>query len=978
MKKNSIVVHIILLLMIVIVLQAAFSLNTIIWTDITTKIESFSYTTFTKTLQNRKGNLESFMNSSWSNINSISEAISENYANFGAGDGFELSEEEKILFLDDCVELVIEMISKTRTTGGFIILDDGENMKYDYSSIYLKNDNYLSQTVNSDTLTLIKGATEISKKYSFSLSSSWSYALKLDESSIDILNKPMEAVDLTQNLDYLGYWAVVPSFSDSKSNILTYTVPILDDYNNPIGVVGIEVTEDYLYKFLPSDEFGNSGSYGYVLATNDLDNATSFTPIMINGYVQDNLLDIGTSVNAEQINLARHDLDAKPLLFTSHGTDICVYYEDLKLYPNNSPFFDDNILLVGMVDLKDITSFTEYFWSSMLAMFGITLVGGILISYVIGKRFALPIIKLSKAVSTKDIRQEMKLPKTNIEELDDLANVIEALQKENMIRNSTKTDKILELLNMGVGSFEYIKGTSYVTVSGAVHKMLGLNSDNPMQTIEKDLFFDKIKSIKMKPIEEMKNTYSFETFNDGNPDIKYYTIEEYEQEDAILGVIEDTTEEVEDLLILNYERNYDLLTGILNRRAFIQKVEDVFKQDDMEVAAFVMFDLDNLKYVNDTFGHDSGDIYIKTAANIIFSTLNNYGVVGRMSGDEFYAYLHSFNSKEALLDVLNTLYRRLENEPIIMPDSKEFQIRMSGGIAWYNEASSKLDELMKYADFAMYKGKQSLKGELREFDNEQYIKEAFMLSGKGELNKILDDELVNFVFQPIIDIKNGEIYAYEALMRPISETLGMPDKFLQIATLEGKLWKVEKMTFFKTLYLYNKYEDLFNGARMFINSIPSENLTDKEYSQIKNTYKNCLPYLVVEITEQEQQEESIMGEKLRKLNSLGVKIALDDYGSGYANDVNLLNLKPNILKIDRSLISNVHIDPSRQTIVNKIIVFCKENNISVLGEGIETEQELEYLINAGIDLAQGYYISRPIELPNFDNNHIRDKIAELK
>lgn len=967
--KISIVARIIILLMLVIVLQSTFSLSTIVWTDITTRIESFSYSSFTKTLQNRKSNIEGFMTSSWSNISDISILISENYIE-AIGDNNELDEDEKIEFLSESVDSVMEMISRTGTTGGFIILDDGEDMKYNYSTLYLKSDNYLTQSVSYDNLMLAKGPMEISKKYGFSLLSTWGYALELTDDCFDILSEPMAATDITKNQEYLGYWSVMQDVTNHNLQVLTYTVPILDKDGNPVGVVGVELTQEHLYKFLPNDEFADIGSYGYVIAR--MDDDSSFTPIIARGTAQSELIALGESTTIYDLDLPRHNLEAMPMMFSVGNEHICVYFESLDIYANNTPFQGAELWLVGMIDLDNMTSFTEEFWQSVRFMLGISLLGGLIISYFVGKYVAAPILKLSKAVSTNDVRRQIDFKETNIKELDELAAVIKTLQKENIKRSATKTDKILELLNIGVASFEYIKGSSSVTVSQAMYKMLEIEEESHGQEMPQELFFEKLALLKQSPITELEHTYAI-----GTTKIKYYTVQEFEQKDAILGVIEDSTKEVEDLIILNYERNYDVLTGIMNRRAFYQTVQDIFATSDMDVAGFIMFDLDNLKYVNDTFGHDFGDLYIKTAANLISNILSQYGVVGRMSGDEFYAYLYGFETRKELLACLDDLYDSFEVELIEMPNTKQFQIRMSGGIAWYNDDSTNLDELMKFADFAMYKGKQSLKGELREFDKEMYLKESFMLSGKEELNRILDNELINYFFQPIINVKTGKIHAYEALMRPISETLGTPDKFLQIATQEGKLWKVEKITFYKTLFFYQKYKEYFGGAKIFINSIPSENLSESNYEELEYLYKDCFPYLVVEITEQEQQTEGIITKKLEKLRSLGLDIALDDYGSGYANDVNLLKIKPNIVKIDRSLISNVHVDPSRQTIVNKIIAFCKENDICVLGEGIETAQEMEYLINAGIELAQGYYISRPLEKPTFDSSLIEEKIQEI-
>lgn len=964
LKRHSIVARIFFLLTITLLAQSVFSLYTIIVTDIATKVESYSYSTFTKTVINRKSNLESFMNTGWSNISETSSNISSIY-NEVLGDSDYLTEEEQSVFLNNSVEAIVQMIAMTGTSGGFIILDDGEDMKYSYSTVYLKNYDNLNLAGSSVNLMLARGPTEVSKNHGFSLVSNWSYGITLTEETLPILSIPMEASKNTQSLEYLGYWHISTDITNDKLRVMTCSMPILDSNGDAIGVIGVEVSQEYLYKFLPENELGDEGSYGYILADIESGESNSINPIMMNGTNQSQLMNLEETIDVDTIEFTTHDLEVEPKLLQSHDVDVCIYYEPLTLYVNNSPYEEHVIWIAGMVDWNNMTSFTTYFWKSIFEMFLLSLLVGVFISYVVGLWVARPILKLRNVVSSYKGEQEMSFNKTNIIEIDELSGTIQQMQ-ENILRSANRTDKILELLNIGVGSFEYVQDSPVVTISQAVYKMLELE-EYEGKPIPTNIFFDTLYRLKSNPIKEVAKTYAV-----GRINVKYYKIEEFRQDDVLLGVIEDTTTDVEDLLVLNYERNYDVLTGIFNRRAFHKKVQDTLGDGDLKVAGFVMFDLDNLKYVNDTFGHDSGDVYIKTAATTISAMLHEYGVVGRMSGDEFYAFLHGFDSRDDLMDKLNKLYAEFDSVPIEMPNAVEFKIRVSGGISWYGDDSSDIDELQKYADFAMYKGKHTVKGELRQFDMDMYKEESFMLNGKAELNRVLDNELVNFAFQPIINVKTGEIHAYEALMRPDSEILATPLKLLQLAGLEGKLWKVERITLFKTLSLYKKYRDMFNDAKMFINSIPTENLKDEEYDEIKELYQDCLPNIVIEITE--QQNDSFIDSKLESLHLLNLDIALDDYGSGYANDIGLIKIKPDIVKIDRSLISNVHVDPSRQAVVNKIISYCKEHGICVLGEGIETEQELDYLIEAGIELAQGYYISRPLELPNFNKEDIASKI----
>lgn len=306
-KKHSMVTYVILLLMLSIVLQSAVFFGAIVWTNITVKLESFSYNSFTKTVNNRVGDLERFMTLSWNNIASTSTNITGVYNDTVGSDGV-LDEDEKVEFLKNSAGFVMDMMSVTGTTGGFVILDDGEDMKYSYSTIYLKSDNYLSQTVTPENLMLAKGPTDISKEYGFSLVSSWSYGISLTPDSIDMLTRPMEAVGATNLLEHLGYWNVSTDITNDKLQVLTFSVPLLDDSGVPIGVVGIEVSQSYLYRFLPADEFGDTSSYGYLLATMDGD--YRLTPIVTNGTAQSNFLENGNTVQLVDKNFEKYDIES--------------------------------------------------------------------------------------------------------------------------------------------------------------------------------------------------------------------------------------------------------------------------------------------------------------------------------------------------------------------------------------------------------------------------------------------------------------------------------------------------------------------------------------------------------------------------------------------------------------------------------------------------------------------------------------------
>ncbi|NMA84847.1 MAG: EAL domain-containing protein, partial [Epulopiscium sp.] len=439
----------------------------------------------------------------------------------------------------------------------------------------------------------------------------------------------------------------------------------------------------------------------------------------------------------------------------------------------------------------------------------------------------------------------------------------------------------------------------------------------------------------------------------------------------ILGIIEDVTDEVMEKRKIEYERDHDLLTHLINRRAFQMQVKRQMKKE-LKIAAFVMWDLDNLKYINDTYGHDYGDQYIKTAAEVLSEISFCNGIVSRMSGDEFLAFIYGYEGKDEIRSIINKMQENLYNTTIPMPDNNIIRIRASAGIAWYPDDSEDYYELIKYSDFAMYEIKNTIKGNIGEFNKEVYNKKSFLLHSQEELNRFIDEELLEFVFQPIIDAKNGSVFAYEALMRSKMETLKSPLDIIRLARSQSKLHAIEKLTFFKAMEGFKQHEKDFGHARIFINSIPNHILTQKDLQIFEEKYKADLNRLVIEIIESEQLDDKITKKKQDMVTKWNGSIALDDFGSGYNSEIALLVLSPSFIKIDISIIRGIDKDINRQKLLNNLLSYAKDRNIKVIAEGVETKKEMNTLIRFGVDYLQGYYIGRPNKIPQ----QISEKIVE--
>lgn len=228
-----------------------------------------------------------------------------------------------------------------------------------------------------------------------------------------------------------------------------------------------------------------------------------------------------------------------------------------------------------------------------------------------------------------------------------------------------------------------------------------------------------------------------------------------------------------------------------------------------------------------------------------------------------------------------------------------------------------------------------------------------------ETERIIDENLFDYYFQPIVSAADGEIYSYEALMRPKSTMKLTPLHILKYAGLANRLSDIERGTFLNVLQIVDLRKHEFSGKLVFINSIPEARVAADDYRKISQLLLKHADTAVVEMTEQSQIDDENLDRINERYRNMGVRMAIDDYGTGYSNIGNLLRYTPDFVKIDRSLLSEIQSSPKKRRFVREIIQFCHDNKIFALAEGIETSEELRTVIMLGADLIQGYYTARP-------------------
>lgn len=935
----------------IIVTQSCLLIGSLRLSGIVGQIKDNAYFTFSEKVLNRKKYLEGEMNNRWSNIGNFVEDIA-TIRNDLVGDDVDISAEQTLTFLKKSTPSLISMMRSTMTTGCFIILNDDKSSS-SHSGIYLRDYDPTLGNENYNDLYIIKGPSEIASMLQVPMDKEWNYSISLNDSNKDFYEKPYNASKQKGAYHLFGYWSKPFLISSESQPAITYSIPLINSAGESYGVMGVDILLNRLYDILPFTEIDNTAQLGYAIALSNPTTKT-LTPIAINSEKQKKLFSDKTTLEYTPLDKEKNIYSLENL---SCDETVLTTFSKLSLYESNTPFQQEQWVLIGMTYKDSLLSYVKQLNYVMYLSFFASIVIGTIVAFLVGTYFTKPITKITKKIQDSDPNAVISFNKTGLTEIDYLSSAIENLTSS-VLSSALQMSQIISMVNFKISAFEYRHDSDIVTGTPLLFEILNLTPIEGTLTVSCSAFTNATNAAILHPEPDEENVYQL---SDSPP--KWVRFKHITNDAGTSGVIIDVTDEINEKRIMKFERDYDSLTNIYNRYAFHRLARKIFEQGNLGTSAFIMFDLDNLKYVNDTFGHDYGDMYIKTAATTIADFSKSNAIVARMSGDEFYTFFYGFASKEQIRNLIRHMYELLDSNTLHLPTGNDFKVRMSSGLAWYGDDSTDYDTLIKFADFAMYEGKRTVKGELREFNKEHYDSESFMLIGREELNRILDNQFIEFAFQPIVFAKTGEIYGYESLMRPESELLGSPLKLLQIATAQSKLWHIEKITFFKTLSTYLKYQELFNNCKIFINSIPNQLLKDNEYLELMHLYEPILENIVVEMIESERVDEKGSQRKFDFIRNCNATIALDDYGSGYNSELSLLSLSPQIVKVDRVIVEGIETDSNRQSIVQKLINYASERDIKVLVEGIETKSQMDFLINMGVDFLQGYYIGKPVFIP---------------
>lgn len=350
--------------------------------------------------------------------------------------------------------------------------------------------------------------------------------------------------------------------------------------------------------------------------------------------------------------------------------------------------------------------------------------------------------------------------------------------------------------------------------------------------------------------------------------------------------------------------------------------------------------------------------YMFSALNAVTMLLPEDALIASHSKLQFWIYMPYFdgNAEDFVKELQDSVKTCVITDEFGSLISEEHNMTFSAGISVDSAPPS---QRMHFAKFALFDAESEGGGRIVRFMNNKYGLQKNEYKNIEIFTNLINNNLFKYHFQPIVSAHTGEIIAYEALMRT-DPSIGLnPLQILDFAKKYNRLYDIERATINNTLSFLSQNQNMFENRKLFINSIPSYFLSQEDYQSVRDNYGELLEKVVIEFTEQTEMSNEAFGKIRKLLDEDKIELAIDDYGTGYSNTSNLLKYNPDYVKIDRILISDIDSNKKMQQIVSGIIEFLHISGYKALAEGIETYEELRTVMEMGIDLLQGYYISKP-------------------
>ncbi len=883
--NRSIFLTILIPMIVVLLLEIAIFGSILYASGALNRLEQNDRDILSQQVASRRDSIEHYLVSLSSDVTSLGDAITKSAEELAAESHLDVraigADPSATAKLETAiVENMVSTLRGVQSSGVFVIFNTsdlsamhGVGAYGTMPGVYIRDlDPSATPSTRNEDLILNVGSSEIVQSFRITTDVAWKPQFNLDgfagTDEYEFIYRTFQtpyAVDGPKKASDYAYWGESSTIGslDGSHNVV-FALPLILQDGTVFGVVGVDLSSEYLATLLPCQELLGGQDSSYVLAMvpeQDAGTVASgsieMTPVVLSGAKDEMGLiqDVGSLFTAKSPEDYTYTVDQS---YFAVG-------KQLRLYNSNSPTQDCEWMLLGMAPEALLHQFTNHV-RSMIALAAVLMgIVGIAGSIIAGRSISSPVKRLSDEVahaqlSDSDTMQIPELSRTGIEEIDQLTGAITSLSND-------------------------------------------------------------IASVRFLEQQRME-----------------------------------------------YERDYDMLTGLMNRRAFYREANKIFESPaKLKNAAIVMLDIDNLKDINDMYGHDWGDKYVHAAARSFEAAVPPTVLVSRVSGDEFYLLFYGYESKEEIEERVEYMRQSIPATEFVFPDGKQGHINVSGGVALYLKDGDEFAELMRLADFTMYQAKAAGKNNIAYFDLDVYQRTTKALKATDELEDILRNyQLVTYHFQPIFDARTGKPYAYEALMRVSLDVLQSPSDVLTYARQEKRLVDIERLTWTRTLQCYRSL--LENGQidpepYLFINTFANLSLGEAELAALASENADLMSRVVIEVTEAETMDDKATEIKRNIPGTTGF-FALDDYGSGYNSEVMLLELKPKFVKVDISIIRGIDSSIDKQRIVSQVLEYAHERDMLIIAEGVETADELDTVLELGVDLIQGFYLSRPAAVPS--------------
>lgn len=974
-KKNSRSIFRVLLvpLLGVLTVQILLLMGTLILGGVFERLNQNARDILQKQVENRAGYLLNEMNGSWSQLEGMAEQINQKvWERLEEGQisrrGLCANSEEYTLVLNDISSQLIETMYNKQVSGIFVILcteeSGAETAGGDLPGIYFRDlDPLAVSSAQREDILVERAPRAVIQEGALATDQSWQPLFAAADSwEKEYFSKPYAAAAEASAEERLeakdfGYWtSSTYCLTGDDRTAISYSIPLILEDGTVYGVLGVELLTEYIESLLPETELHQEKGGAYILAVAK-SGSSELKPLILSG----NGLEL-TELLQQPFVLSEDKQSVQQKEKQYYAT-----VQNLKLYSRNAPFEEEEWYLLGGMPRKQLFAF-----SSQLRLYiGIAVIVVLLVGFLgilmVSSRISDSIAGLSREV--EEAQKKKKIPvlsSIHIFEIDQLVDSITLLGRE-VLATSSRFLNIINMSSVELAGYELKNDGELVYVSDNYFELLGMEQVKTQElTAGEFIAYQREIEAALEHSAEEDGSVIY-TVSDGDGSERYLRAVERKVGNRYIGLVEDVTFSVLEKKKIERDRDYDVLTGLLGRQGFGRASEKLFRQkEQLKTAALVMMDLDNLKVMNDTYGHSTGDAYIKAASECFRRNVPAKSLCARISGDEFIILIYGYDDRETIWQYIKELYRQIKRTSFVLPSGVDKGLSASGGVAWYPKDSTNVSDLMRFADFAMYCVKKREKGNVSEFDETSYQEMLYRNQRQQEFYQVLEMKQLTYHFQPIFDSRTGRIYSYEALMRVNAPNLKSPMDVLQIAKETERMQDIETLTFFKAAETFEKLLEenkLEKDALLFINSIADVCMSEENVNKFSESFGSLREYIVIEITETENLDMELVRKK-QSMKGVSGLLALDDYGSGYNTEINLLELNPKYIKVDIAIVRNIHQDENKQQLMKNIVEYAHKRDMLILAEGLEYPEELEKCLELGVDLLQGYFLAKPAAVPS--------------